>query len=68
MVAHDRIQSAQQLKEQWKGKILCKLVGRTNEESTDHILFSCPIAIFVWFFSCPLAVERGNTVQTSWQP
>jgi hypothetical protein len=29
MVARDRIQSAQQLKEQWKGKILCKLVGRT---------------------------------------
>lgn len=44
-----RIQSKTQLKKRrWSGLGECKLCGQ--EETTDHILFQCPIACFLWVF------------------
>ena len=49
MVFHDRTQSAEQLKKRnWKGELNCMLCGVV--ETTDHILFQCPIANFLWSF------------------
>ena len=47
-LAHrDRIQSAEQLqKKGWGGDVNCSLCG--DFESTNHILFVCPMARFVW--------------------
>lgn len=43
-----KIQSAEQLKKKrnWPGEVECKLCGQL--ESTDHIIFCCVIAQFVW--------------------
>ena len=49
MVYHDRIQAAVQLKKRnWAGPVVCKLCGEL--ETADHILFQCPIALFLWVF------------------
>jgi hypothetical protein len=49
MAAHDRIQCAVQLKnKQWSGAEECFTCGKL--ESSDHILFQCPIVVFLWFF------------------
>lgn len=49
MVAHDRIQSAIQLKKKkWAGPAECSASDKT--ETTDHILFQCHIAVFLWYF------------------
>jgi hypothetical protein len=46
-VCNDRIQSAEQLiKRNWPGSIACKMCGR--DETTDHIIFGCSVAIFLW--------------------
>jgi len=47
MVWHDRIQTAEQLKKwKWGGQVHCKLCG--EKEVLDHLLFRCPMAVFVW--------------------
>lgn len=49
MAAHDRIQSAVQLKKKkWLGPTECSICD--NIETSDHILFQCPIAVFLWSF------------------
>ena len=49
MACHDRIQSAVQLrKRNWAGAKECKMCGAV--ETTDHILFTCPVAVFLWVF------------------
>lgn len=49
MVYHDRIQAAVQLKKRnWAGPEECKLCGEL--ETVDHILFQCPMALFLWVF------------------
>jgi hypothetical protein len=48
MAAHDRIQSSVQLKKkQWSGPEKCAVCDQL--ETTDHILFQCPIAVYL----CP---------------
>ena len=48
MTFRDSIHSNVQLKKRnWAGQE-CKLCGR--EESTDHLLFQCPVACFLWVF------------------
>ena len=48
MTFRDSIHSKVQLKKRnWAGQE-CKLCGR--EESTDHLLFQCPVACFLWVF------------------
>jgi hypothetical protein len=45
----NRLQTSQQLKHmKWKGSELCSLCG--EEEDVDHLLFSCPLVMFVWEF------------------
>lgn len=47
MCLKERIPCAAQLKKRkWKGEINCKLCGL--EEDTEHILFRCVLARFVW--------------------
>lgn len=47
LALRDRIQSAEQLKKKnWEGSEFCQLCGEL--ETTNHILFNCPMAIFVW--------------------
>ena len=47
MVWHDRIQIAEQLKKRkWSGQVHCKLCA--EKEDLNHLLFRCPVAIFVW--------------------
>jgi hypothetical protein len=47
MAAHDRIQSSGQLKKkQWSGPEKCAVCDQLK--TTDHILFQCPIAIYLW--------------------
>jgi len=49
MACHDRIQSAVQLrKRNWAGAKECKMCGAV--ETTDHILFTCPVVVFLWVF------------------
>jgi hypothetical protein len=49
MAAHDRIQCGVQLKKkQWTGPE--KWLVCDTPETTDHIIFQCPIAIFLWAF------------------
>jgi len=49
MVYHDRIQAVVQLKKRnWDGAVECKLCGEI--ETSDHILFQCPVALFLWVF------------------
>lgn len=49
MVFHDKIQPAVQLKKRnWSGEVNCKICN--TPETTDHILFQCPVANFVWTF------------------
>ena len=59
MAFQDRIQSAVQLKKRkWGGDAGCKLCGEL--ETADHLLFSCPIAVFVWvFLKEALSLERA---------
>jgi hypothetical protein len=46
-VCNDKIQSAEQLKKRnWPGDIECKLCGQ--RETTDHIIFGCVLARFIW--------------------
>lgn len=42
----DRIQSAEQFKKKGEGSEKCLLCGTL--ESTNHILFMCPMASFIW--------------------
>ena len=47
LVLEERLQSASQLKKMgWKGNLNCVLCNKP--EDTNHILFSCPMARFVW--------------------
>jgi len=47
MAFNDRIQAAVQLKKKkWSGQEECKLCG--ERETVDHILFLCPVALFMW--------------------
>ncbi|WVZ88316.1 hypothetical protein U9M48_034851, partial [Paspalum notatum var. saurae] len=47
MAWKNRIQRAEQLVvRKWKGSEFCKLCGLT--ESTDHLIFCCPVARAVW--------------------
>jgi hypothetical protein len=49
MAAHDRIQSGVQLKKKkWSGPEKCAACDKL--ETTDHILFQCPIAVYLWTF------------------
>jgi hypothetical protein len=49
MAVHDRIQSGVQLKKkQWFGPEECATCDKL--ETSDHILFQCPIAVFLWSF------------------
>lgn len=49
MVAHDRIQCGVQLKKKrWSGPEDCFVCDKP--ESTDHIIFQCPMAMFLWAF------------------
>jgi hypothetical protein len=47
-VCNDKIQSAEQRlrKRNWPGEIACKVRGQ--DETTDHIIFGCALAQFVW--------------------
>lgn len=46
---HDRIKSGVQLKKKkWLGPVECATCDKT--ETSDHVLFQCPIAIFLWAF------------------
>jgi hypothetical protein len=47
IVWHDRVQTAVQLKRRnWGGQATCKLCGEV--EDLDHLLFRCPVSVFVW--------------------
>lgn len=47
LALRDKIQSCEQLKlKGWVGSKNCLLCD--NNETTDHIIFDCPMAIFVW--------------------
>jgi hypothetical protein len=49
MAAHDIIQSGVQLKKKkWSGPEKCAACDKL--ETTDHILFQCPIAVYLWTF------------------
>jgi hypothetical protein len=49
MAFHDRIQCGIQLKKRkWSGPVQCKICGQM--QTTDHILFQCPIASYLWTF------------------
>ena len=49
MAIHDRIQCGVQLKKKkWSGPEECFSCDRL--ETSDHILFQCPIAVFLWSF------------------
>jgi hypothetical protein len=49
MTAHDRIQCAVQLKKKkWSREEECFVCGKL--ETSDHIIFQCPIAVFLWSF------------------
>jgi hypothetical protein len=49
MATHDRIQCGVQLKKkQWSGPKACFSCDKL--ETSDHILFQCPIAVFLWSF------------------
>jgi hypothetical protein len=46
-VVQNKIQTGQQLKARnWKGRGLCRLCR--EKEDANHLLFSCPLAEFVW--------------------
>jgi hypothetical protein len=48
-VFQNRLQTAQQLKAMnWKGDVDCKLCSAS--EDADHLMFSCPLASFMWAF------------------
>ena len=46
MAWHDRIQTVQQLRRNWDKAQVCKFCGQ--EESVDHLLFKCPVAVAIW--------------------
>jgi hypothetical protein len=46
MAVHDRIQCGVQLKKKWTGPEECFMCGKL--ETSDHILFQCPMAVFLW--------------------
>lgn len=49
MATHDRIQCGVQLKKKkWSGPEKCFICDKL--ETTDHILFQCPMAVFLWSF------------------
>ena len=49
MATHDRIQCGVQLKKKkWSGPEACFSCDKL--ETSDHILFQCPIAVFLWSF------------------
>jgi hypothetical protein len=48
MACHDRIQCGLLKKKQWSGTEECFSCGKL--ESSYHILFQCPIVVFLWSF------------------
>jgi hypothetical protein len=47
LVTRNRIQTMDNLgKKSWQGSNLCQLCN--EEESTEHLIFRCPIAVFMW--------------------
>jgi hypothetical protein len=49
MAMHDRIQVKVQLKrKRWSGPLEYLVCGKV--ETTDHIFFQCPVAVFLWSF------------------
>lgn len=66
MANHDRIQCGVQLKKkEWSGPEQCFVCDEL--ESTDHILFQCPLAIFLWSFlrdclSWPMTPTGGSSL------
>jgi hypothetical protein len=47
LVHKDRVQTADNLgRKQWRGSKFCQF--RQDEESVDHLIFKCPIVVFVW--------------------
>jgi hypothetical protein len=47
LVLRNRIQTVDNLgRKKWKGSKLCQLCN--EEENVDHLLFRCPIAVFMW--------------------
>jgi len=48
MAIHDRIQCGVQLKKKWSGPEECFSCDKL--ETSDHILFQCSIAVFLWSF------------------
>jgi hypothetical protein len=49
MAIHDRIQCGVQLKKKkWSGPEKCFVYDK--HETSDHILFQCPLAILLWSF------------------
>jgi hypothetical protein len=46
-VTRNRIQTVDNLgRKKWKGSKLCQLCN--EEENVEHLLFRCPIAVFMW--------------------
>ena len=57
MAIHDRIHCGVQLKKKkWSGPEECFSCDRV--ETSDHILFQCPIAAFLWSFFMNVSVGR----------
>jgi hypothetical protein len=47
LVIRNIIQTADNLgKKRWQGSNLCQLCD--EEENTEHLVFRCPIAVFMW--------------------
>jgi hypothetical protein len=47
LVHRNRVQTANNLgRKQWKGSKFCQFCQ--GEESVDHLMFKCPIVVFMW--------------------
>jgi hypothetical protein len=69
MAWHDRIQTVQQLrKRNWVKAQVCKFCEQ--EESVNHLLFQCPIAVAVWcwvrdslgWHGCPFSISSFESL------
>ena len=72
MAWHDRIQTVQQLRRRnWDKAQVCKFCGQ--EESVDHLLFKCPVAVAIWCWvrdslgwnGCPTSISSFQNLLTS---